>query len=459
MRRFPILFLIALFLVSAIPALGADPDDILVELEFRNYAAEQGTTVDINGLEELIADVDAVERDLYFVVLRSDPAGGNDLFAGRLIDGQLAGTVVVISPNEIGASSSVFDDDAVADAIDAAFDEFLDRNDIGAFGAFSRALPESSQGETEPTAAVAEPGSNAPPSSDGGGGGLFLVFMLIIVGGIVFVVWRNSRRDKQVVEGRLDEAKDEIKGQMDVIANEILDLSDRVTVADDDQALAFFREANDTYSEVSKAAETAADLGGLEALSDRLDRARWQLEAAEALIEGRDVPPEPEDRPAHCFFDPAHRAGVEEAEIRTAAGSKMVGVCRECAAKLRKGETPTPRSISVGGRPVPAPRAPRSYGGGGLDWLSTFSVLLGGRDRGASYDFGRTSGVRGGNRGSGGSVLGRLGSRNRGTAPIDGNRSAPRSAPRTTATGGTRSTPTRRKTPAPKVKGRARRRR
>lgn len=434
MRRFLILVLLAMSMVSAMPALAADPDAILVELQFRNYAAEEGTTVDINGLEKLIADVDAVERRLYFVVLRSDPSGGNDLFAGRLIGEQLDGTVVVISPNEIGASSSVHDAAAVADAVDAAFDDFLERDDIGAFEAFAGRLPDSNRSATD--------------STGGGGGAPFLAFMLVVVGGIVFVIWRNSRRDRQIVEGRLDEAKEELKTQIDVIANEILDLSDRVTIAENEGALAYFREASDTYSEVSKAAETAVDLGALEELSDRLDRARWQLEAAEALIEDRDVPAEPEDRPAHCFFDPAHRAGVEEAEIRTAAGSKMVGVCRDCAAKLRNGETPTPRSINVGGRPIPAPRAPRSYGGGGLDWLSTFSVLLGGRDMGASYDFGRSSGLRRRSRGSAGSALGRLGSRNR---------SAPRSAPR--ATGGTRSKPTSRQASAPRVKGRARRRR
>jgi len=463
MRRILFLTIILLVLSSAGPVLAAEPESVVAELEFRNYAAESGTSIDINDLESLIDDTDAVGRDLYFVILASNPAGGNDLFAARLLELQLDGTVVVISPDEIGAASLIFDDEVVGEAIDAAYDDFQDGDDLGALETFAKRLPAAGEPVPATTSAVNQPAPGAQPSSTdgGGGGGFFLVFILAIVGVVGFMLWRNSRRDKEVIEGRLDEAQAELKGQLDIIANEILDLSDRVTVAENDEALAHYRAANDTYTEVSEASEVAGTLTDLEALSDRLDRARWQLEAAEALVEGRDVPPEPEDRPSHCFFDPAHRAGVEEAEIRTPAGSKMVSVCRDCASKLRKGETPTPRSINVGGRPVPAPRAPRSYGGGGLDWLGTFSILLGGRDKGIPYDFGRTRGVRGSgsNRGGGGSVLGRLGSRSSGTAPI-GSRKTSRSTPRSTSTKRTRSaSSSSRKTSAPKVKGRARRRR
>ena len=458
MRRFAVLLLVLLVVFAATPAFAAEPDEILAELEFRNYAAENGAGSDINGLEDLIDDVDAAERGLYFVRLRTDPSGGNDLFAADLIGLGLFGTVVVISANEIGAASTDFADDAVDSAIDAAFDDFADRDDLGAFKAFADDLPDAPQPAVEPTTAVNEPVPSAQSSSDGGGGGgFFLVFMVIIVGLIGFMLWRNSRRAKDMAAGRVDEAKAELKGQLDVIANEILDLSDRVTVAENDEALAHFRTASDTYAEVTDASETAVSPADLEALSDRLDKARWRLEAAEALIEGRNVPVEPEDRPAHCFFDPSHRAGVEEAEIRTAAGSKMVGVCRECAGKLRKGETPTPRSINVGGRPVPAPQAPRSYGGGGLDWLSAFSILLGGRGNGVSYDLGRTRNVRRASGSGGGSVLGRLGSRRSRTAPIGGTRSTSRSTPKRTTTN--RSTSRTSRPSAPKVKGRSRRRR
>ena len=32
--------------------------------------------------------------------------------------------------------------------------------------------------------------------------------------------------------------------------------------------------------------------------------------------------------------------------------------------------------IEVGGQRVPAAKAPRSYGGGGMDWLDDFSIVF-----------------------------------------------------------------------------------
>ena len=83
-------------------------------------------------------------------------------------------------------------------------------------------------------------------------------------------------------------------------------------------------------------------------------------------------------KPEHCFFDPTHGAGVEEAELKTPAGVRKVMVCRADAEKLRRGEAPVPRDLPMGPQRVPAPQAPRSAGGSGLDWLDVFSVIVGG---------------------------------------------------------------------------------
>ncbi len=174
-----------------------------------------------------------------------------------------------------------------------------------------------------------------------------------------------------------------------MIANEILDLADKVTLSEQDQAEEYFRTASATFQTAQEQLDQATTLAELERLSDQLDTTRWQLEAAEAVVEGRPVPPEPDDRPNSCFFDPTHRAGVEEAKIETAAGTKTVSVCPECAGKLRRGEQPKPRDILVGGRRVPAPMAPRSHGGGGFDWMGAVAVILSGMAQGSSYDFGR----------------------------------------------------------------------
>jgi len=64
--------------------------------------------------------------------------------------------------------------------------------------------------------------------------------------------------------------------------------------------------------------------------------------------------------------------------LRTGAGDREVKVCPEDAERLRRGRQPQPRQINVGGRPVPAPMAPKSYGGGGFGMMDVFEVILGG---------------------------------------------------------------------------------
>ncbi len=151
----------------------------------------------------------------------------------------------------------------------------------------------------------------------------------------------------------------------------------------------YLEKAGATYSTALESYEAANDLRALEDLSDRLDEARWQLDAAAAISDGRQVPDKPEkkERPV-CFFDPTHRDATEMADIETSSGKRVVRVCRADAERLRRGSQPEPRMIKVEGREVPAPMAPRSHGGGGMDWLETFSMMAGGAGQAASYDWG-----------------------------------------------------------------------
>jgi hypothetical protein len=181
----------------------------------------------------------------------------------------------------------------------------------------------------------------------------------------------------------------------------------------------YLEQASATYTEASDTFEEAADLRALEQLSDRLDEARWQLDAAEAISHGRPAParPKPEERHA-CFFDPTHPGPFEDAEIRTASGERVVKVCAADAERLRRGREPEPRMIEVEGRRIPAAAAPRSYGGGGIDLGSVFSVILGGA-AGRSFDWGVPS-RRGGYSSRGASSRSRQGS---GSAEASGTRS------------------------------------
>jgi len=206
--------------------------------------------------------------------------------------------------------------------------------------------------------------------------------LLFIVGAIVlFVFWivrRQTKVEKQRKVEDITEAQAEIKHQLDEIANLILEETDAIRVAENDRAAEHLQQASQTYADALDLYERTTKLQQLETISDALDRARWQLQAAVAIRDGREVPPEPVKERATCFFDPAHAPATETAILKTSAGQREVKVCPTDAERLKRGQQPQPRQINVGGRPIPAPMAPKSYGGGGFGMMDIFEVILGG---------------------------------------------------------------------------------
>ncbi len=357
-------------------------DDIVTQVDLRGYYVEPGADADINELERIASEAADSDSPAAIVILAAEAEGGDDLLASEVFD-RSGGfdTVVVVSDVGVGAFS-VFDDDQLAESLAAALD-------VGRGGgsneeiaeAFVDRLPGAAEvptGDEEPAdVPAAVPSESASSDSGGGFGFLWVLLVLAVIGGIVWFFVARSRRRRAVDE--VEEARGEIREQLEVIANEIFENQDTVELSGNEQAIAHYRDANVTYAEAVEQLDSTSDLLSLAELNHRVDRARWQLEAAEALVEGRPVPPEPEpDKPVACFFDPTHKPGTEEAVVRTPAGDKEVAVCRQCADKLRRGESPTPREITVGGRRVPAAKAPQSHGGRGMGGLDLFEVVLGG---------------------------------------------------------------------------------
>ena len=370
-RLFALLLLVGLVLVPSIAVLAADAGSLADQAAFRHYAIEEGAPVDVDEMERFVGGL-ADTPAFYFIALAEDPAEGADVVARDILTALPGGTVVVVTPGDLGAVSTDFSEGALNDVLDASIDRY-DTNYVDGFRAFAEALASAPVATTT--------------GSSGGGSGILIPVLLI--GGVIVLVVVLMRKAKKGDEGiqqrRLVEARTEIKTQIDAVANRILELSDQVSLADNDVATEHYRAATATFDEAQGAFEQAQTLGKLEELSDRLDHARWQLEAADALTEGRPVPPEPQDRRASCFFDPAHRGGTEEATITTPAGTKAVNVCHDCAERLRRGDQPKPRDIVVDGRRVPAPMAPRSHGGGGLDWMNVFQMVVAGMGTAAQY--------------------------------------------------------------------------
>jgi hypothetical protein len=361
---------LALVLSIAAPAAAQTPVDVAEIVAVQGYYVEPGAEpVSEAGLRELAGRMQSRGYNFIAVVLADDPSGGANAFASAVVERFSVGsTVVVLAPSELGFDSTEFSAAQLTSAGEDSL-ELFNSNVNDGFTLFADNLAPG-------VATGAEAGS---PSSSGGGFPWLLVF---VVGAIVlFVLWivrRQSKVEKRRRTEDIDEARLEIKHQLDEIANVILEETDAIRVSGHTEAADHLQTASQTYADALDLYEKASMLTQLETISDSLDRARWQLQAAVALRDGRDVPPEPVKERATCFFDPAHRPATETAILKTSAGERQVKVCPEDAERLRQGQQPQPRQINVGGRPIPAPMAPKSYGGGGFGMMDVFQVILGG---------------------------------------------------------------------------------
>ncbi len=377
MRR----LLLSIVLAFAVPggvALAATPDEAVDDLADQGYYVEPGAAVSESALSGVVAEARNRGARLMIAALDEEPAGGAAAFADAVLDRIGDGTILVITRDGfVGfASDGDFTETELNEALDAADERGGD--DL----TYARTFAEALTGAAAP--------APAPAASDGGGGSGLLVLLgivVVLVLVVVFVVRRSNKQREQRVAGELEAAKAEIQTQLDAMATDILELSD--VVGRSPEATEHYQQATAAYDAATDEFPAADDFASLEALAAKLDHATWQLDAAEAITEGKEPPPKPAPQEtARCFFDPAHRGPFETAELQTPAGTKQVRVCQTDAAKLRRGQVPDARTITVGGQRVPAPMAPRSRGGGGFGWMDAFSILVGGMGSGLPVRWG-----------------------------------------------------------------------
>jgi hypothetical protein len=379
--------------ILAAPAAAQAPSDAMDDVLEQGYYLGPGTDISESGVSDVVSSARNGGSRFIVVVLSEEPPGGSTTFAGGVLDAVGSGTVFVITEDGfVGYETNEFPRDEVEAALDAA--DARGGDDITYLENFAGALT----GDSAPDAAG---------DSGGGSGAGWIVLILIVVGGVGlvwFLVRRSSKASKRRAESDIASARSEIQAQLDSMANDIIELADRVRLEGSQQAKDHYEEASAVFTKAVEELERAETIAQLEALSDRLDEAAWQLDAAEAMLEGDPVPPKPEKETARCFFDPTHRGPMEEATVSTSAGDRQVLVCKADAAKLRQGQQPDPRMIDVGGQRVPAPSAPRSHGGGGFGGMDLMAILVGGMAQGLPN-------LGGGSRRSGGGIFGSRSSR------------------------------------------------
>ena len=388
-RLLSLLALVGMLLLVAIPAGAQTPDKVAARVADFGFWIDTGLPADPGRISAAIERAGNAGVRLFVVLLAADPSGGATTFADAVLDRIGDGTVLVKAETVAGWASMDQDPAALDAALDAALS--TPGGDVEFVEGFVAALIGA---PIEPGTTTTFATTTTAAASSGGGSKTGLIVLLVVVAALILlVVWavRRGRKGAAASQARaVEEARKEIKAQLDAMANTILEISDKVSVSDSREDNQYLEQASRTFTEASEGYEAAVDLARLEEISDRLDEARWQLDAAAALAEGKPVPPKPAPQERHaCFFDPTHTGPFEEAEVRTAAGNKTVQVCAADAEKLRRGEQPDPRMIEVEGHRVPAPSAPRSYGGGGFSWLDVFAVIVAGMGSARSYDWGQ----------------------------------------------------------------------
>jgi hypothetical protein len=229
---------------------------------------------------------------------------------------------------------------------------------------------------------VGESGGAGSGRDDGGGFGWLLLAVPAALFGLFALSRRRRRRREEAAQ--FAQVRDVARDDVIALGEEIraLDLDMEMPDADS-EAKQHYGLAVERYQQAEQALEGARRPEDLQPVSERLEEGRWAMEAARAEMQGR---PAPERRPP-CFFDPRHGPSVEDVEWAPPGGEpRPVPACAADAVRVKDGEDPNMRHVSVNGREVPYWQAGPAYGpfaggffGGGLvPGLFLGSLLSGG---------------------------------------------------------------------------------
>jgi hypothetical protein len=292
-----------LLLAASLLLIAATTDEVVSGLEADGYYIEPGSS----ATEQLVSDAVFEGRSdggrLYIVVLAEEPGGGAPTFSETILDRLGTGYVVTVAPETVGfsADGSAWSSDEMNDAIDASLEGGSDDQVVELFIA-----------ELTGAAVVPSPGGEGEqPEADGTGFGW--IWLVVIAGGalLIFSAMRNSSRKRAELAGtELEKVKTMAKTKLAEVANDIIEMEDEVELSDNPEVKAHYQSASATYTEAL--ARTEKDPGPAEMVDvvRDLDTAIWELDAAEALLDGKPVPekpkpPEPAPPPKQAEPSPA----------------------------------------------------------------------------------------------------------------------------------------------------------
>lgn len=231
--------------------------------------------------------------------------------------------------------------------------------------------------------------------------------LVLLVGGGGWTArrWKNRRDEAQERRRELGDIQRLADEDVTFLGEQLQRLDAEVGGRPMDEATrADYQTALDAYESAQRAVPRMRGVDEISTVSDTLSQGRYALACVDARLRGLPVPP----YRVPCFFNPQHGPSTEDV-LYTAPGrgTRTVPACAQDAARVRLGEKPEVRTVTVGARRVPYWEAGAGYlpytqgyfvgadaaGGASLGWAYDPSMIAGG---GSGYVHGDHGGFDGG---------------------------------------------------------------
>ncbi|HSM44477.1 MAG TPA: hypothetical protein VK969_05615, partial [Acidimicrobiia bacterium] len=268
---------------AALSLIAATPQQALSGLEANGYYIEDGAAATEAVVSDAVFEGRADGGRLYIVVLAEEPPGGAPTFSDSVLDLLGEGYVVTVAPESVGfaGDGSHWSADTMNAAIDFSLSGGSDDDVVARF--------------IESLTGRSVSGGDTSGGAASSGGGIPILWVLVIGGALVAFWYFASRnqREKRTVE-RLGEVRELARSKLDEVANDILEMEDEISVSDDSEAKEHYQRASRMYAQAMEDVQAASTIPAMLEVSEELDLAIWELDCAEAILDGKPKPAKPD---------------------------------------------------------------------------------------------------------------------------------------------------------------------
>jgi hypothetical protein len=277
-----------LLIAVSILLIAATPSEVVPELEANGYYIEPGSDATEEVVSGAVFEARADGGRLYLVVLAEEPPGGATTFSDSVLDQLGTGYVVTVAPETVGfaGDGSFWTAGEMKSAVDSSLNGGSDDEVVELFVA-------ELTGGASP---IPSDGSGEEPAEPGADGGVpSWVWLLLVAGGaVVFFSMVNSNSKRaDVAAAELGKVRTMAREKLAEIANDIIEMEDEVTLSANTEVAGHYQRASAIYTAVLARVEAEPGARDMVEVIRDLDSAIWELDAAEALLDGKPVPEKP----------------------------------------------------------------------------------------------------------------------------------------------------------------------